>query len=63
MQAILECKTFVRHDVMPSPRAADGTHDDRVMALAGALEMYRRYGEHPLDVRRSRQTQEAGIRP
>lgn len=54
MQAILEAKTFVRHDVMPSPRAADGTHDDRVMALAGALEMYRRYGEHPLDVRRSR---------
>lgn len=54
MKAILECKTFVRHDVMPSPRAADGTHDDRVMALAGALEMYRRFGSHPLDVRRSR---------
>ena len=54
MQAILECKTFVRADTLPSPRAADGTNDDRVMALAGALEMYRRYGDHPLDVRRSR---------
>ena len=54
MQAILECKTFVRADTLPSPRAADGTNDDRVMALAGALEMFRRYGDHPLDVRRSR---------
>jgi hypothetical protein len=54
MPAILECKTFVRADTMPSPRAADGTNDDRVMALAGAVEMFRRYGEHPLDMRRSR---------
>jgi hypothetical protein len=54
MQTILECKTFIRADTLPSPRAAEGTNDDRVMALAGALEMYRRYGEHPLDVRRSR---------
>ena len=42
MQTILECKTFVRADTNPSPRAADGTNDDRVMALAGALEMFRR---------------------
>lgn len=54
MQTILECKTFVRAETMPSPRAADGTNDDRVMALAGALEMFRRYGDHPLDMRRSR---------
>ena len=44
METILECKTFVRRDTLPSPRAAEGTNDDRVMALAGALEMYRRYG-------------------
>ena len=54
MQTIQECKTFVRTETLPSPRAADGTHDDRVMALAGALEMFRRYGEHPKDVRTSR---------
>jgi hypothetical protein len=54
METILECKTFVRRDTLPSPRAADGTNDDRVMSLAGALEMYRRYGSHPLDVRTSR---------
>ena len=51
---ILECKTFVRQETNPSPRAAEGANDDRVMALAGALEMFRRYGHHPLDVRRSR---------
>jgi hypothetical protein len=54
MQTILECKTFVRRDTLPSPRAAEGCNDDRVMALAGALEMYRRYGSHPHDVRTSR---------
>ena len=47
-------KTFVRQDTLPSPRAAEGLNDDRVMSLAGALEMYRRYGSHPLDVRTSR---------
>src|SRR5215471_8629570 len=51
---ILECKTFVRQDTLPSPRAADTCNDDRVMSLAGALEMYRRYGFHEQDVRRTR---------
>lgn len=54
MQTILECKTFVRRDTTPSPRAAEGCNDDRVMALAGGLEMFRRYGTHPRDVRTSR---------
>jgi hypothetical protein len=63
MQAILECKTFVRADTLPSPRAAEGTHDDRVMALAGALEMFRRYGHHPKDVRRSRKRERRGYVP
>ena len=61
METILECKTFVRRDTLPSPRAADGGNDDRVMALAGALEMYRRYGSHPHDVRTSRKSEEAGV--
>jgi hypothetical protein len=51
METILECQTFVRRDTLPSPRAADTCNDDRVMALAGALEMYRRYGIHPHDAR------------
>jgi len=50
-QTILECKTFVRQDTLPSPRAADNCNDDRVMCLAGALEMYRRYGHHERDIR------------
>jgi hypothetical protein len=54
MATILELKTFVRRDTLPSPRAAEGTNDDRVMSLAGALELYRRYGTHPKDVRTSR---------
>jgi hypothetical protein len=37
LELILECKTFVRRDVLPSPRAADGGNDDRVMALCLAL--------------------------
>ena len=54
MATLLECKTFIRRDTLPSPRAAEGTNDDRVMALAGGLEMYRRFGSHPRDVRLSR---------
>lgn len=50
-ETILECKTFVRRETLPSPRAAEGTNDDRVMALCGALEMFRRYGVHPHDAR------------
>ena len=63
MTAILECKTFVRAETNPSPRAADGTNDDRVMALAGAIEMFRRFGEHPLDVRRSRRREKRHYQP
>lgn len=42
-----ECRTFVNRDNSPTPRAQDGCNDDCVMAAAGALEMYRLYGEHP----------------
>lgn len=41
-----ECRTFVHMPTNPSPRASDGSNDDRVMAAAIALEMYRQYGKH-----------------
>ena len=43
---IMECRTFVRQRTLPSPRAQDGSNDDRVMAFGLALEMYRLYGTH-----------------
>jgi hypothetical protein len=48
-----ELESFVERDTLPSPRAQDGTNDDRVFAAAIALEMYRQYGSHP-DRRRSK---------
>ena len=57
IELILECKTFVRRDVSPSPRAADGANDDRVMALlprAGDLPDLRPpRSRQPQDVERS----------
>jgi Terminase large subunit, T4likevirus-type, N-terminal len=44
---IMECRTFVRQKTLPSPRALDGSNDDRVMAFGIALELYRQYGTHP----------------
>jgi len=43
---IMECRTFIRQRTLPSPRAAEGSNDDRVMAFGIALEMYRLYGTH-----------------
>lgn len=48
----VEARTFVRTDTRPSPRAADGTNDDVIMAWGIALEMYSRYGEHKRDIRK-----------
>ncbi|MFA5053004.1 MAG: hypothetical protein WC565_03030 [Parcubacteria group bacterium] len=42
-----ECRTFVNRETGTTPRAQDGCNDDCVMACAGALEMYRLFGEHP----------------
>lgn len=39
-----EMTEFVEHDHGTTPRARDGSHDDLVMACAGALELFRRYG-------------------
>lgn len=41
-----ECQTFVYARTNPSPRAQEGTNDDRVMAAAVTLELYRQYGTH-----------------
>lgn len=54
-QALLtESRTFVNRDTRPSPRAADGCNDDAVMAWCGVLELYREFGEHERDIRKSR---------
>ncbi len=44
-----ECKTFVHRETRPSPRAQDGTNDDRVMAWAIAYELFSEFGEHEHD--------------
>jgi len=49
---VAECRTFVRQKSLPSPRAMDGSNDDRVMAFGIGLEMYRLYGTHPRRARR-----------
>lgn len=45
LQAQLE--NFLNFETGTSPRAAEGHHDDLVMAFAIALEVYRRKGHHP----------------
>jgi hypothetical protein len=55
-QLIMECRTFVRQKTLPSPRAQEGSNDDRVMAFGLTLEMYRIYGHHERRVRRSTKT-------
>lgn len=42
-----ECQTFTFAKTSPSPRAQDGCNDDRVMAAAITLELYRQFGYHP----------------
>lgn len=49
-----ELRTFVKRKKHPSPAAADGCHDDRVMALGITLDLFRQYGAHA-DARRRRQ--------
>jgi len=43
---ITEMGDFIHHDHGTSPRARTGARDDRVMATAIALELYRIYGVH-----------------
>lgn len=46
-----EFVTFVEKDTMPTPRAEDGTNDDRIFSLAIALELFRQDGYMPRDNR------------
>lgn len=46
-ELLMELQTFVYRTTNPSPRAQEGCNDDRVMALAIALELYRQRGFHP----------------
>lgn len=48
-RCIAECRTFVHRDTSPTPRAADGCNDDRVMALGITLVLYSERGEHEHD--------------
>lgn len=51
---LYEMETMLWHDTGPSPRAADGAYDDRVMACAIALEMYRQKAHGYVHKRRSK---------
>lgn len=44
---LFELENFVAHEHGTSPRAAEGLNDDRVMAFAITLELYRQFGHHP----------------
>ena len=52
--AVDELGTFVYADTTPSPRAQDGTNDDRVMMLAIAVDLFRQFGSHPAQKPRRR---------
>jgi hypothetical protein len=58
---VMECRTFVRAKTLPSPRAQEGSNDDRVMAFGITLELYRLYGTHEKRVRRSAENRKAKI--
>lgn len=55
-----ELGTFVYRETNPSPRAQDGCNDDRVLSLAGCVELYRQYGDNPAG---PRQVKKAAYRP
>jgi hypothetical protein len=50
-----EMRTFVVH-ANGKPAAQSGTHDDRVMSHAGALEVWREHAQRPLRVKAQRKT-------
>lgn len=50
---LVEARTFVRADTRPSPRAADGSNDDAIMAWGIALELFSQFGEHRKDIRKT----------
>lgn len=58
-----ECRTFVYRDVKPSPRAADGCNDDRVMAWGGALVLYGERGQFEHDRKKKNKANRKKPRP
>jgi hypothetical protein len=50
-----EMRSFVVHS-NGKPAGANGTHDDRVMAHAGALEVWREHAQRPLRVPTKKRT-------
>lgn len=56
-----ELGTFVYADTNPSPRAQQGTNDDRVMYLAIAVDLFRQFGSHP--AKRTRRKSRKGYEP
>lgn len=59
--AVDELGTFVYADTTPSPRAQEGTNDDRVMMLAIAVDLFRQFGAHP--AKRPRRKSKSGYQP
>jgi hypothetical protein len=53
-ELLTEMQTFVHRPSGTSPRAQEGCNDDRVMAAAIAVELYRQYGAHEHAARRSK---------
>ncbi len=47
-----EMGSFIRATTNPSPRAADGTHDDRVLMLCILVDLFRQFGKPPSRGRR-----------
>lgn len=51
-ETLSELLTFVHRDTNPSPRASEGTRDDRVTSLAGVVELWRQRGVNPRRIKR-----------
>ena len=51
-----ELGSFVYADTAPSPRAQEGTNDDRVMMLAIAVDLFRQFGSHAAPKRKWKKT-------
>lgn len=52
-----EMGSFIYRPSGPSPAAADGCHDDRVMMLGIAVEMFRQFGKAPAQRRRPKKSE------
>lgn len=51
---VAELGTFVHANTNPSPRALDGSNDDRVMMLCILVDLYRQFGRPPAKRKRRR---------